>query len=211
MNELVRSERVEHLLLRATDADVPALVEMLVRAFDDDPVASFMFVDEGKRPRALRRFFRIQLRRDHLRSGEVWTTEDRSGAAIWAPPSKPRPGLRDLFRVLPLLPALLPLSHMRDAMRALFVVESERPTVPHWYLATLGTDPVVQGQGVGSSLLSSMLERVDAEGAPAYLECSKERNVAFYSRFGFTVTKELKAVQGGPRIWLMWREPRTVS
>jgi ribosomal protein S18 acetylase RimI-like enzyme len=74
----------------------------------------------------------------------------------------------------------------------------------------LGTDPAAQGHGVGSTLLSSMLERVDAEGAPAYLECSKERNVAFYARFGFTVTKELNAVQGGPRIWLMWREPRAV-
>ncbi len=183
---------------------------MLVRAFDDDPVATFMFAKEERRSRALRRFFKIQLRSDYLRSGEVWTTEDRSGAAIWGPPSKARPGLRDLFRVMPLLPELLPLRHMHQALRALFVVESERPTVPHWYLATLGTDPSVQGRGVGSTLLASMLERVDAEGTPVYLECSKEQNVSFYSRFGFTVTKELNAVQGGPRIWLMWREPRGV-
>ena len=205
-----RRERVEHNLLRATDSDTEVLVPMLVRAFCDDPVASFMFIDESSRPRALKRFFKIQLRGDYLRTGEVWTTEERSGAAIWGPPSKPRPGMRDLFRVLPLLPELMPLRHMRDALRALFVVESERPTVPHWYLATLGTDPVVQGHGVGSTLLSSMLDRIDAEGAPAYLECSKERNVSFYARFGFNVTKELKTVIGGPRIWLMWREPRPV-
>jgi ribosomal protein S18 acetylase RimI-like enzyme len=193
---------------RATDDDVRALVEVLARAFDDDPVPNFLFNGDRSRRKGLRRFFTIQLRHMYMRTGEVWTTEDRSGAAIWGPPSKARPGLRDLLRVLPLLPELLPLRHMRDALRALFVVESERPTVPHWYLATLGTDPVVQGRGVGSTLLASMLERLDVEGAPAYLECSKERNVAFYSRFGFTVTKELNAVQGGPRIWLMWREPR---
>jgi ribosomal protein S18 acetylase RimI-like enzyme len=98
---------------------------------------------------------------------------------------------------------------MQLALRALFTVESERPTVSHWYLATLGTDPVAQGHGVGSTLLSSMLERVDQEGEPAYLESSKERNVSFYARFGFKVTKELTAVDGGPRIWLMWREPQT--
>jgi ribosomal protein S18 acetylase RimI-like enzyme len=206
-----RRERVEHNLLRATDADTSSLVAMLVRAFCDDPVASFMFIDDKTRPRALRRFFKIQLTGDYLRSGEVWTTEERSGAAIWGPPSKPRPGVRDLFRVLPLLPELMPFAHMRDAMRGLFAVESERPTVPHWYLATLGTDPVVQGHGIGSTLLSSMLDRIDAEAAPAYLECSKEHNVSFYSRFGFNVTKELKAVASGPRIWLMWREPRPVS
>ncbi len=204
------SGRPGNNLVRATDADTEALVAMLVRAFSDDPVASFMFIDDEKRPRALRRFFKIQLRGDYLHSGEVWTTEARSGAAIWGPPSKPRPGVRDLFRVMPLLPELLPLSHMRDALRALFVVESERPTVPHWYLATLGTDPPVQGHGVGSSLLGAMIERIDEQGVPAYLECSKEKNVPFYSRFGFKVSKELNAVRGGPRIWLMWREPRSV-
>jgi len=195
-------------VVRASSTDVPDLVDVLVRAFDDDPVASFMFCDARKRPRALRRFFSIQLQGDYLRTGEAWTTTDRAGAAIWGPPSKPRPGIRDLLRVLPLLRELLPPRHMKDALTALLRVESERPTLAHWYLATLGTDPVHQGHGVGSTLLADMLERVDTEGYPAYLECSKERNVAFYSRFGFEVKKELTTVGGGPRIWLMWREPR---
>jgi hypothetical protein len=56
--------------------------------------------------------------------------------------------------------------------------------------------------------MNSMLERIDREGAPAYLECSKERNVSFYARFGFEVTKEMKAVPTAPPIWLMWREAR---
>jgi ribosomal protein S18 acetylase RimI-like enzyme len=205
---VTRREPIEHRLVRATDSDTPALVDVLVRAFDDDPVACFMFCNEIRRPIALRRFFSIQLSRDYLRSGEVWTTAERSGAAIWAPPTKARPGVRDLFRVLPLIRELMPLDHMRQALHGLFVVESERPKIPHWYLATLGTDPHAQHHGVGSTLLASTLQRVDEEGLPAYLECSKERNVSFYSRFGFEVTKELTAVRGGPRIWLMWREPR---
>jgi ribosomal protein S18 acetylase RimI-like enzyme len=204
----MRREPTEHSLLRATDADTPALVDVLVRAFEDDPVASFMFGDESRRPTALRRFFSIQLSRDYLRTGEVWTTSERSGAAIWGPPTKARPGVRDMLRVLPLVRELLPLGHMRLALRGLFVVEAERPKIPHWYLATLGTDPAAQHHGVGSTLLASTLERVDEEGMPTYLECSKERNVSFYARFGFKVTKELTAVRGGPRIWLMWREPR---
>jgi ribosomal protein S18 acetylase RimI-like enzyme len=205
---VIRRQPDEHRLLRATDKDIPALVSMLVRAFDDDPVANFMFCNQKRLPIALRRFFSIQLSRDYLRTGEVWTSEDRSGAAIWGPPAKARPQMRDLIRLLPLMRELMPLEHMQRALRALFAVESERPKMPHWYLATLGTDPSAQGHGIGSALLSSMLERVDAEGLPAYLECSKERNVSFYSRFGFNVTKEMMAVPGAPRIWLMWREPR---
>jgi ribosomal protein S18 acetylase RimI-like enzyme len=198
----------EHNVRRAQKADLDALIEMLVRAFDDDPVANFMFCKPKNHTRAMRRFFSIQLHKDYMKSDEVWITDDISGAAMWAPPGKPRPGAKEMLNVLPLLPELLPLGHMRHALHALFVVESLRPKVPHWYLATLGTEPAMQGHGVGSALLSSVLERVDALGEAAYLESSKERNVGFYSRFGFNVTKELKVAGGAPTIWLMWREAR---
>jgi len=56
--------------------------------------------------------------------------------------------------------------------------------------------------------LAAVLGRVDREGMPAYLETSKERNIAFYARHGFAVTGEVSAPAGGPTLWLMWREPR---
>ena len=80
----------------------------------------------------------------------------------------------------------------------------------HWYLFILGTEPAAQGQGLGSALLAQVLARVDADGMPVYLESSNERNLAWYGRHGFEVTSEV-VILGGPRIWPMWREPRTLS
>ena len=43
---------------------------------------------------------------------------------------------------------------------------------------------------------------------PAYLESSKEKNVPLYERNGFKVTEVYTVPNGGPPIWLMWRDPR---
>jgi ribosomal protein S18 acetylase RimI-like enzyme len=198
-----------HAVRRALAADVDTLVEVLARAFDDDPVPRWLFRGERRRRRGLRTFFAVQLRHVYLDGGEVWTTDDLAGAAMWAAPDKARPGWRDLLHLAPVVPALVGLGRdLPDAGRLLAAVDNARPKVAHWYLATLGTDPVRQGTGVGSALVRTLLDRVDADGLPAYLESSKESNLSFYARLGFEVTGEIHAPRGGPTLWLMWREPR---
>lgn len=188
----------------AVATDVPALVETLARAFDDDPVSCYIFPDPERRPRGLRRFFRLQLRHAYLPRGEVYTTEERRGAALWLTPDSPRPGLRDLVNQLPMVPLLG--RRLVPTLELIGILERRHPRGRHYYLATLGTDPDWQGRGIGSALLQPVLSRCDEEGIPAYLESSKERNVPFYRRHGFEVRGEVR-VPEGPTLWLMWREP----
>ena len=79
----------------------------------------------------------------------------------------------------------------------------------HYYLGTIGVEPAVMyGERASRPhLWLPVLERCDAGGIPAYLECSSEGNVIFYSGLGFVVTEQLRAPGGGPPIWLMWRDP----
>ena len=55
-----------------------------------------------------------------------------------------------------------------------------RPHEEFWYLAGVGA--VRRGEGIGSALLRHRLDRVRG---PAYLESSKQENIALYERFGF--------------------------
>jgi ribosomal protein S18 acetylase RimI-like enzyme len=193
----------------AAPTDVGVLSSVLARAFEDDPLSRYLFASPRLRGAGLVRFFTIQMRHTYLRHGEVWTTPDRAGAAMWAPPTMPRPGLMDLVRILPVLPFLsIWGSKTPDVVRLLAAYERARPRQEHWYLGTLGTDPDRQGRGVGSALLRVVLDRLDSNGLPAYLESSKERNLAFYARHGFEVTGQIHTPRGGPTLWLMWREPR---
>ena len=203
------AEGDDHVVRRVVPGDVPALVEVLARAFDDDPVPQWLFRGDRRRRRGLRKFFAIQLRHTCLERGEVFTTRDLAGAALWSPPGRGRPGWRDLVRLVPVMPYLAGLGRdTPEASRLLSAVDAARPHTPHWYLATLGTDPDRQHTGVGSALLRAVLAGVDDDGLPAYLESSKESNLSFYRQHGFEVTGEIRTPRGGPTLWLMWRTPR---
>ncbi|MDG2048306.1 MAG: GNAT family N-acetyltransferase [Halioglobus sp.] len=88
-------------------------------------------------------------------------------------------------------------------------IKTERyhPKRPHYYLFAIGVTPEHKGQGLGTALISHMLKRCDAEGMPAYLENSKEDNLAFYQGHGFKVLKRIRFSSSAPPLWLMWRDP----
>jgi hypothetical protein len=56
-----------------------------------------------------------------------------------------------------------------------------------------------------------MLAAADRAGLPAYLETASDTNVAIYRRLGFEVAREVDLPDGGPRCWLMRRDPQEVA
>ena len=201
-----RSAEVE--VRKATLADAPALTETLARAFDADPVLNWALRRDAGRAAAFRRFFALSLRRLTLPHGEVYTTPDRAGAALWTPPGKWRQGLREQLLQLPDWLCMAGAWRAPRVIAALAAVLREHPHAPHYYLFELGVDPRHRGRGLGSALLRPALARCDREGVAAYLENSNPRNLPLYERHGFRVAREFALAGDGPHLWLMWRDPR---
>ena len=60
---------------------------------------------------------------------------------------------------------------------------------------------------LGMGLLADGLARIDAEGAPAFLESSNPVNTPRYELLGFAVCGEFELSEDGPNVTQMWRDP----
>ncbi len=191
---------------RMTRADFAPVLDMLVRAFDDDPWFNFIAGQGVRRSTRMRFWLRRGLTKKTFPHGECYMTADASAAALWIPPNSG--GGKGVLAELELRYALIRASggNHRRVREAIRLIQDREPTVPHLELRIIAVDPSAQGQGAADDLLRPMLEESDHTRTPVALECTKQRNVAFYERFGFAVTNEI-AVPAGPRLWGMWREP----
>lgn len=181
-----------------------AIARLLADAFFDDPLWEWMVPDPERRRVHLVPLFERLIRRPVL-SGWVLTTDEPGGAAQWCAPGQWKVSPIEGMRMSGTLLRAIGPGLVRSRLGALIAMEQHHPAEPHWYLQIIGTDPTRRGSGIGTVLMDAMLERIDREFLPAYLESTKEQNLAFYHRFGFEVTEEVRPHPESPPIWSMWR------
>jgi len=180
-------------------------IDILVRAFHDDPVMLWM----SGHPDFLRTFFNITLP-IFLPHGLTYIEEQGRGAAAWLGPEQTlhwpvtAGNLWRMFKVCGVR------GFIRFGRGGLATARFH-PGEPHYYLFLIGTLPECKGQGIGSALISHVLRKCDEENLPAYLENSKQDNLAFYRGHGFEVVDQINFARGAPPVWLMWREPRPLA
>ena len=189
-----------------TADDCSAIARVQARAFYDDPLQVWALPDPSTRLAILEQVFELLSRWSSVPRGESYTDATLSCAAFWVPPG---PFELDREAALAMRPMLDLLGDANERFRAAEdTMRAHRPAEPHFYLQGLGTDPPRQGEGLASAVLQPVLTRCDADGIPAYLESTKERNVGFYEGHGFAVVGCEQIPLGGPPLWLMWRAAR---
>jgi ribosomal protein S18 acetylase RimI-like enzyme len=171
----------------ATAADTSAAVAVLARAFHDHPVYRHALPDDAARRRRLPGLMHTMVVTMYGHAGPLDVADDELGrlvgAAAWHRPGHPEPGgparLRGILGM-----ARATRTRLGEWSRLGSAIERLRPDEPHWYLFHVGADPRHQARGVGSALVRRGLERVDADGVAAHLECAPDL-VGYYARFGF--------------------------
>ncbi len=198
-------------LFSLTESNLGKAAHVLSRAFAEEPLWGDLRRRTVHADAIIYELFALMVRYG-LTYGEVHApTEAVEGVAIWLPSRRARMTWWRVIRCGGL--SLLRYLDV-DTIRRYFIDDTQVQVArrryapfPHWYLAVLGVEPSLQGRGYARILLTTMLERLDAGGMPAYLETHTARNVAMYERYGFHVVVEDVLRHTQLRYWGMLRFP----
>jgi GNAT superfamily N-acetyltransferase len=197
--------RPQHQIVTATAADTDALGQVIADAFYDLPQSQWLIPDLAARRDILPSYFKILV--EHaMTAGTVYTTADRSAAALWvhisaegASPPEDYPAR--LARVAG------PWAGRFTAFDA--TLDNHHPAhIAHHHLAILAVHPGRQGQGTGSALLRAHHAILDDAGLPAYLEAAQWRTRQLYRRHGYLPSGLFYLPEGGPAFFPMARPAR---
>ena len=144
-----------------------------------------------------------------IRFPETWLSARGEAASVWFPPGEDEMTADQWDGFVAIMQ-----EHLGDAdaerVVALFGrFDAAHPRAePHYYLSLLGTHPEHRGAGHGMRLLADNLDRIEAEGMPAYLESTNPANNGRYGRLGFEVVGSFEGYLPGSAITTMWRPAR---
>jgi ribosomal protein S18 acetylase RimI-like enzyme len=172
--------------------ETAAAAGVLGHGMRDNPLHQCVFgADAARRESALRRLFTELLAQCHPKGAILgaFAGDDLVGVCAMVRPGRCQAGLREKLGLA--------------ALRWTSAWTRHDPQEPHWHLGPVGVRRDLQGHGVGTALLRTFVERMDARRDLAYLETDKQANVPFYERFGFEVVARAP-VLGIPN-WFMAR------
>ncbi len=188
----------------AVPADLDRVVATLWAAFGNDPLWTWAFPGARK----LDVWWRF-LVGNALRHRGIWVAGDFEAVSVWISPGEKELTEAQQARVQPLLEELLG-SRAKEVVELLERFEESHPrdVPPHYYLSLLGTHTDHRGRGIGMSLLTEHLARIDEQQMPAYLESSNPVNEARYESVGFERIGSFETPDGSRTVARMWRDPR---
>jgi hypothetical protein len=128
------------------------------------------------------------------------------GVCGMARPGKCRPALVEKFLILRVLLATVPLNSVMRLGQWMRNWSRHDTAVMHWHLGPAAVDRHLQHRGIGGAMLDAVCQRLDREGATAYLETDKRENVSFYQKYGFKIVGT--SIVLGQTNWYMARHTR---
>ncbi|MFO0555331.1 MAG: GNAT family N-acetyltransferase [Polyangiaceae bacterium] len=182
----------------------------LARAFQSDPLFTFLLPDPERRARWLHWFQLRALREAHLVGGAFTVVGPGVGAIGLYPPGTWPASLYQQMKATPFPIGLPPWRLLTAGLHLERRMHEHHPSFRHVYVYVLGVDPSQHGRGCGGALLRHAAAMAREAKVRAHLETGNPANISLYQRFGYEVTHEITSHEGPP-LWIMTTPERAAS
>jgi hypothetical protein len=200
-----------HSAVRFRNSQRELLGAVLTRAYYDDPGVTYVLPDPHMRRSVLPWFFgSVALRASRL-CGEIYTTVNVDGGALWICPGTDLTIGHAVRAEMPSLPLRLDRSSIARWINVNTHLESIRRHLAdklHWYLIALGTEPSRTDIAARAALMAPVLAAADWDLRSCYVETFHEGDLPFYEQCGFRIAGAGQIPKGGPNFWALIRPPR---
>lgn len=186
----------------ATESEEASIIDVLTRAFAEDPAARWSWPDLQQYFMHFPSFVRA-VGGKAFTQGTAYYVDGYAAAALWLPPNV-HP---DEDKLNSLVQRTVSQQIQKDFLSIFEQMGHYHLSERHWFLPFVGVDPLQQGKGFGSALLQHTLIQCDHDSKLAYLESSNPKNIPLYQRHGFEVLGTIQ-VGPSPTIFPMLRRPR---
>ena len=203
------NNKLKSLIRIKKDSAEPA-VKVLSEAFKEYPLLQFYFPDNSIREKISNYFLSMAVY-SGIRYGEVYaTSENLEGIAVWIPSKNYPLTLWKMLRSVPISKIFgfgrhggSKLKHFNEFIDT---IHQQQTPFKHWFLQAIGIAPRFQGKGYASKLIKPMLNKIDNEKLPCYLETISEKNVSIYEHFGFKTIHKTTIPKTPLMNWAMLRK-----
>ena len=180
---------METAMVRLGVHDLDWATTLLTDAFLEHPPATTLFI--GPRRREQTEYFMRCSCAYALLFGEGYSTPGREAVALWLLPGQTAMTPPRMYKAgmlsAPFHMGLGAFGRFMGFASHTDTMHQAACPMPHYYLFVLGVGTAAQGKGLGSLLVQDMLERVDEEKMPTFLETQNASNVGLYRKLGFDV------------------------
>lgn len=211
----MRSELCVSGVVEAEPADAAELSDLIAMAFHDLPASVWLVPETAAREQLFPDYFRLYVDQT-LATGTVYTTADRTAAALWIPfgenghgddGGQEDDGAEYDARLAEVTGAYVDRFRAFDAQLERHHPAGER----HDHLAILAVHPKLQGRGIGTALLDAHHRALAERDEPVatYLEAASIDSRRLYARHGYQdLPKPIPFPDGIPAttmMYPMWR------
>ena len=177
-------------MIEATYSDKTAIVDLLARSFDDNKSVNYLIKQDGKRLKRINRLIAYSFNVCYA-FGKVVLSEDKKACALILYPEKKRTTLKSLLWDIRLITNCIGVGGVNKAAIREGRIKKLQPKEPLYYLWFIGVHPEEQNKGIGSVLLSEIIEDAEAQKRTLCLETSTEKNIPWYQKFGLEIYNKL--------------------